>query len=397
MPSRWEMFTAGNISRGQRMKKTFSLVLLLLLNGCAIAPHIEWKESKPEPEWVTQMKKDSNYFYYRGSAVRAETLEIGEKAARQNAFSQVSEYLGTTLESVYEGETTDHSQDIKDTIKARSQALITKAETIDSYHKKMTRIDKNSMTERYDVHVLIRYPKEEAVKERKRQDEEVHNNVMAAFDLYKKGKNHLAAEEYQPAQKFSHEALNILAKVKGTIPLGKGNVANSLELESLLRTQEQEAIMNIRRVVAWVQETSLDKRQDPSHLATQMKATLSQHGFTVLDQRLAEETGTGPTFTAAFKGDKSILSQLKKNGVQFLIVGQVSTAFSSTTMKQHFFDAQGVLRVFATGSGDTILTLPINHRGYHRDRSRASLHALEEAGEATGEILAKEFLKREQQ
>ena len=372
------------------------IIMIAAMIGCG-GPQIKWETSKPEPSWTTKIQKDRTYFYYHGSAVKAESLELGEKAARQNAYSQVAEYLNTTLSSVYEGETTDYGQDLKDTIKARSDALIQKAEVIDSYHKKMTRTDGKHTIERYDVHVLVQYPKSEAEKERKRQDEEVHNNVVAAFDLYQKGKNHLSTKEYQPARKFSHEALAILAKVKETIPLGKGNVANSRELESLLRTQEEEAITKIRRVVAWVQETSLDEKQDPSHLATRMKATLSQHGFTVLEQRREEESGTGSTFSAAFEGDQSILSQLKKKGAQFLIVGQVSTAFSSTKMNQHFFDAQGVLRIFATDSGDTILTVPVNHRGYHRDRSRASLHALEEAGKEAGEILAKEFLKREQQ
>ena len=362
--------------------------------SCTTGPDIKWTESKPKPEWISQIKKDATYFYYHGSVNRAESLEIGEKAARQNAYGQVAEYLNTTLESVYHGETTDYDQDLKDTIKARSEALVQKAEVIDSYHKKMTRIDKNSTIERYDVHVLVRYPKSEAANERKRQDEEVHYNVMAAFDLYKKGKNQLTAQEYHQARRFSHEALKILAKVKGTIAVGKDDVSNSQELESLLRTQEQEAISNIRRVVVWVQETSLDETVEPSRLATRMKATLNQQHFTILDQRMSDESRS---FNAAFAGDKNILRTLKDQGAQYLIVGRASTVFSSTAMKQQFFDAQGTLRVYATDSGDTIVTVPINSRGYHRDRDRASRNALEEAGEAAGKTLVKEFLAREEQ
>ena len=370
------------------------VILSGLVVGCAAGPEIKWTESKPAPSWITQVKKDSTYFYYSGSAHRVESFEEGEKAARQNAYSQVAEYLKTDLESVYSGETTDYDQEIKDVIKARSEALIKKAEVIDTYHKKMTRIDKNTTTERFDVHVLIRYPKSEAVKERKRQEQEVQENVKAAFELYQKGKQHQERGDYHQARRFSREARKILAKVKGAIPIGEANVANSQELGSLLRTQEDEAISNIRRVVVWVEETSLNERNQPSRLATQMKATLNQHDFTVLDQQMSDGA---ESFEDAFKGDKNLLTQLKDQGAQYLIVGTASTEFSSTVMNKHFFDAQGTLRVFATDSGDTIVTIPIKDRGYHRDRARASLNALEEAGGTAGEKLVKEFLAREEQ
>ncbi|WP_447968119.1 hypothetical protein [Nitrospira sp. M1] len=367
--------------------------LYLLMVGCIPKAQIIWEESKPEPSWVSKIKKNKTYFYYRGSTVKAESLEIGEKAARQNAYSQVTEYLNTTLESVYEGETTDYDQNIKDVIKAKSAGLIKKAEVVDTYHKKMTRVDKGYTLERYDVHVLVRYPKSEAEKERNRQEEELQNNVQAAFALYQKSKEYETTGAYRQTRRFSREALNILTKVPGAIPLGQGAISNSRELESLLRTQERDAIKHLRRVMVWVREPSLGEGYPHSPLATRLKAVLSQHDFTVVDHQSLDPSTS--SIASALEGDLTILTSLQKQGVQYLIVGRSSTVFSSTMLNQHIFDAHGSLKVFETKSGDTILTIPIKQRGNHKDRPRASLNALEEAGEATGKILVKEFLARE--
>ncbi|GJL65519.1 MAG: hypothetical protein NPIRA05_04900 [Nitrospirales bacterium] len=368
-------------------------LLCILTIGCVPKAQIIWEESKPEPSWVTATQKDVTFFYYRGSAVKAESLELGEKAARQNAYSQVAEYLNTTLESVYEGETTDYSQDLKDTIKAKSAGLIQKAEVIDSYHKKMTRVGEGFTLERYDVHVLVRYPKVEAEKERIRQEKEIQQHVIAAYDLYQKGQESEAAGHHQKTRRFSREALDLLANVPGSKPLGTGDVSNSKELASLLRTQEQTAIRNLRKVIVWIQEPSLGKGAPRSPLATRLKAALNHHDFTVLEQRGSGASRT--SISAALNGDQKVLAALVQQGAQYLIVGQASTVFSSTTLDQQIFDAQGSLKVLETQSGDTLLTIPINHRGNHRERTRAQVHALEEAGRIAGEDLVKELLARE--
>lgn len=373
-----------------------SLLSLCFLASCATMakPQIEWTESKPPPSWLTQIKNDKTYFYYRGSHVRAESLEAGEKAARQNAYSQVAEYLKTDLESEYTGTVTDYEQDHKDVIKTRSEALIQKAEVVDSYYKTMTRIDPHSTLTRFDVFVLVRYPRLEADKELKRQQDEVRHKVDAAYDLYQKARVRQDTGDYRQARTFSREALTLLAQVKGALPLGKGGVSNSRELESLVWSQEQAATRNLRRVVVLVQEQNEGQPHSPSALAARLKATLTKEGFTVLDQAL---TGSAITFESAFLGDQSVLEVLHQKGGQFLIVGQANTMFSSTAMNKHFFQAVGTLRVFNTSSGDTVLTLPIENRGYHRDRTQAGIQALQEAGKVAGKVLVKELLAIEEQ
>jgi len=361
--------------------------------SCVPKAQIIWQESKPEPAWVNQVKKDATYFYYHGSAVRAESLELGEKTARQNAYSQVAEYLGITLESIYEGQTTDYNQDIKDIVKTKSSAVVQNAEVVDRYHKKMTRVDKGFRLERYDVHVLVRYPKSEAKKERQRQKDEISQNLEAALALYQK--SHIALDKGHnvQAKNLSREALQLLTQVPGTRPLGKGNISNNRELESLLQTLEKSAVANLRRVVVWIQEQTSGLSGSP--LATQLKAKLNQHGFTILEQRLIGASHSRASISAALHGDKKILQAMKEGGGQYLIVGRVSTAFSSTTMNQHFFDAKGEIKLFRAPSTDVIFTIPIKNRGHHRDRGRAGSMALEEAGKVAGEILAKKLLELE--
>ena len=370
---------------------------LCFITGCSslmgAKSDIQWEESKPEPAWVKSAKKDATFFYYHGSAMRAKTLELGEKAARQNAYSQIAEYLGTNLESVYEGVTTDYDQDLKDSIKAKSAALINNAEVIDSYHKKMTRIDDGFQLERYDVHVLVRYLKSEAKKEHQRQEKEISHNLEAAVALYQKGQTAIAQGNSVQAKKLSSEALQILTKIPGTRPLGKGNISNNRELESLLQTLEKDAITNLRRIVVWVQEQTSGRSGSP--LATQLKAQLNKKGFTVLERRLLGTSASKASINSAFNGDKNILKALQEHRSQYLVVGRASTAFSATTMNQHFFDAKGTIKLFRAPSTDVIFSIPLNTRGHHRDRARAGSAALEEAGKTAGKILVKKLLELE--
>jgi len=373
------------------------LAYCVVVMGCSSKAQIIWEESKPEPIWLTQLKPDQNYFYYRGSSVKAESLESGESAARQNAFSQIAEYLYTELKSEYVGEITDFEQSHKDFIQARSSAMVKKAEVIDSYYKKMKRVEGDLLLERYDVYVLVRYPKKEAEAERLRQQEEAFQNVMSALTLYQKAKNYYMNAEFFESKRFSHDALLLLETVKGSFALGESEIANNQELSILLKTLKEDSIRSLRRIIILVQEPSEGKGNLASGFSLQLTSVLNEHGFSGLELPLALSGKWDVVVSASEEGRMKDVPGLRELGAGLALVGRISPIYRKTVMGQQLIDAQGVLKVIRMDSGDSLLTFSINSRGQDRDRIQAERRALEEAGREAAEYLVKELSAKEGQ
>ncbi|WP_447962501.1 hypothetical protein [Nitrospira sp. Ecomares 2.1] len=325
--------------------------------------------------------------------MKAESLESGESAARQNAYSQVAEYLYTELKSEYVGEITDFEQSHKDSIQARSSAMVKKAEVMDSYYKKMRRVEGDHVLERYDVYVLVRYPKKEAEAERLRQEQEAYQNVMSALALYQKAKAFLINGEYFEARRFSRDALLLLEHVKGNVSLGESEIANHHELSVLVKTLEEDALRSLHRIIIFVQEPSAGRGNNASGFSLQLISVLSKHGFSGLEPSLSRraEMVVSTTSEVSIKD----VSGIRELGAGLALVGRVSSIYRSTVMGQHLIDAEGALRLLRVDSGDTLLTFSINGRGQDREKSQAVRRALEEAGREAGEYLVKELLAAE--
>lgn len=368
------------------------LIFPIFVVGCASKAQIIWEESKPEPTWITQLKSDNEYFYYRGSSVKAESLESGESAARENAYSQVAEYLFTELKSEYVGEITDFEQSHKDSIQARSSAMVKKAEVMDSYYKKMKRVEGDHVLERYDVYVLVRYPKKEAEAERLRQEQEAYQNVMSALALYQKAKAFLINGEYFEARRFSRDALLLLEHVKGNVSLGKSEIVNHHELSVLVKTLQEDALRSLHRIIIFVKEPPGGRGNNASGFSLQLISVLSKHGFSGIEPSLALSGRAEMVVSATSEVSMKDVSGIRELGAGLALVGRVSPIYRSTVMGQHLIDAEGALRLLRVDSGDTLLTFSINGRGQDREKSQAERRALEEAGREAGEYLVKELL-----
>lgn len=363
----------------------------LLLASCTSVTITKETSQPTKPAWISQLPRDNTFFYYIGSHSGAETLEKGENAARKDALAKVAEYLGIDIKAQLDMTMTENDQSVKEHLKTKTEALITQATIVDSYHEKTIRTTNDFKKEMFDVYLLLKYPKAEAQKELARREAENRNRAQAAYNLFQSGKIQESQGNYRQARQFFHEGMDILSQIPTVVSLDQPEVHNTRELASLLKNEEQKAIGNLRRVVVWVQETNLDKAHTPSTLGASLQAVLTKNNFSVADQPIPHSNPDGELLA----GDKALLAALKSQGVQYLIASQAHTIFSSTAMNKHFYKAQGVMKVFSTQTGETLITIPIDSQGYHQDPSQAGLNALKEAGTTAGDHLVKELLAKE--
>lgn len=359
--------------------------------GCGEVKIIKETSQPAKPSWIIQLPKDNAFLYFIGSNSGAKTLEDGENAARKDALAKIAEYLGIDIKAQLDMTMTETDQSVKEHLKTKTDAMINQATIVDTYHEKTTRIDKNFKMEFFDFYLLLKYPREEAQKELVRRQTETRNKAQAAFNLYQSGKVQESQGNYRQARQFFHEGMDILSQIPTVVSLDQPEVDNTRELASLLKSEERNAIANLRRVVVWVQETNLDQVHSPSILGASLQAILTKHEFSVVDQPISHSNLDAEPLA----GDKKVLEALNAQGVRFLIVSQAHTIFSSTAMNKHFYKAQGMLSVFSTQTGEILITIPIDSQGYHKDRPQAGLNALREAGISAGEKLVKELLAKE--
>lgn len=370
---------------------TIGLFISLVLTGCTNVQILKETSQPTRPDWLSQLPRDDAFFYYIGSNTGAKTLADGESAARKDALVKVAEYLGIDINAQLDMTMTETDQSVKEQLKTKTDALISQATIVDSYHEKTIRTTHDFKKEMFDVYLLLKYPREEAQKELVRRETETRNKAQAAFNLYQSGKVQESQGNYRQARQFFHEGIDILSQIPTVVSLDQPEVDNTRELASLLKSEERNAIANLRRVVVWVQETNLDQVHSPSILGASLQAILTKHEFSVVDQPIPHSTLDAEPLVR----DKKVLEALNAQGVRFLIVSQAHTIFSSTAMNKHFYKAQGMLSVFSTQTGEILITIPIDSQGYHQDRPQAGLNALREAGISAGEKLVKELLAKE--
>ena len=157
--------------------------LLSMLDGCAsnratIAPDVPGERSLVEssaerlPEWVVrEPESDREYHYFRGFRSDAPSLEGGETDARHNAMSHIVQFLGLRVEVDYERMRTEDQTRIQDAIRSVGGADIFGTRLSELYYRRWRVHDGDRIDDRYDVYVLIRFPREAIERIRHNQDE----------------------------------------------------------------------------------------------------------------------------------------------------------------------------------------------------------------------------------
>ena len=194
------------------------LFLSIILSGCAIfpfhkaeKPKIIEKSAEQKPIWINKVpKEDSDYFYFRGIRTGARTQEDGLTDAKMNAVKQIVEFLGLKGLTLYENlrETFQRGEEvtIRDKIKFEGLGIVKGAKESEQYYEKIEYPEKGKIHYKFDVYIVVTYPREEYEREkiRQREDEEKRRDEEKRkkeeiFTLYKRGMEFLKNGMIVPA------------------------------------------------------------------------------------------------------------------------------------------------------------------------------------------------------
>lgn len=346
----------------------FSLLLFVLLQFSCSTPAqiIREGSSTVKPGWITHPPQQEDSLYFVGISTGAETLEQGQEAATKNAVAKIAGFLSTRVQSTFEEQTTEIEQNLKQQITAKSTASVLGAHLVDSYHEKLVRIDKKFRLEKYDVYVLINFPKGQIEKELARQQDEKTQKVKTAYAFYLKGKDKEKERSYADAKGFYKQALDTQNDLEDVVVLDQGGIKNSNELSLLVKAGLQNTVSQMRRLALSVNVDGLEKADQA--FRSNFAASLERHGF-----NMAQED---PTIE---------------------ILGEVSVSKSGFVMNNFVYYAEGSLSAVRKSDRKVIATIPFKTKGFHQSKEQAALNAISEAGTEAGENVAKILLEKEKE
>lgn len=335
------------------------LPVALALLGCGSQTQIIKETSAPSPpSWkAVHPADDGNFRYFVGIRTGASTLEEGRESAVKDASGQIAGFLKSRVRSEFEETTTQIEQNLKQQISARSTAVVSAARVVAQYHEKTSRIDRGFMAERYDVYVLVSYPKEEVAREMTRQTEEKRAIAGKALGWYRKGMREEETRRYTEARESYLQVISELNVLDEVTPLEGGFV----DTAGLLRAAKAKAADLTRR---------------SRRLAIRYKVRGNEESYR--------------QFNAGFSG--AVVSgkiEVGDDDPAYEVTGEVSIREGGVVMGNYVAYASGSLELRRVADGRIISVIPLQAKGFHRQREMAALNALKEGGGQAGESVAK--------
>lgn len=159
------------------------------------------------PKWITQTPKEEGYLHIVGVKTGATSLEEGRHLAIQQAIGEIVQYFGFISQTQFYEKKTELTTQILDEIQSTSEKVRIEGAFLQDWYFKKTEQG------RYDVYVLIRYPKREIEKEKARQRKEeidrlflAQKELSAAVEAEEKGDVISAFAGYADAMRLSSDA-----------------------------------------------------------------------------------------------------------------------------------------------------------------------------------------------
>jgi len=341
------------------------LLMVALLFSCAPAAQITRESSRPaRPGWIDKPPLDSGLLYFVGISTGASTLEDGMNAAINDAVSKVSDYTGIRIESFFEEQATESQDKVSRQVKSRSKALVQGASVKDSYHEKLTRMDRNFTMQKYDVYVLVSYSKEEASNERERKKRELADKAARAYAHYSEGGSLYGKGRLGDALLSYRKSLSLLAELDDVTAIDAVDVKDSgvlsMRLESAMKALQQ----RMRLVSLSIDVKSSSRAQEL--FLSRFAAALGESGFTVTS-----------------------------DGESYLISGMVTVSERGIVMNNYSSYAEGSISVRRAGESTDMAVFPFRAKGFHRDRTQSAFNALSEAAQEAGKGVAALLIEKE--
>jgi hypothetical protein len=343
----------------------FLFLTVLLPLGCSAPAKIIRETSTPmRPKWIDAVPQQPDALYFVGIRSGAETLEQGLDSAVKNASARIAGFLKSKIKSDFEEHSTEVEQSLRQQISSKSQASVSGAKVADWYYEKIKRVDNKFSIERYDVYVLISYPRAEVEKENARQEKERIEAAQSAYELYVRGRDQEKRRLLAGAKRSYRQALEALKTVDEVVHFEGRYSRDSTDLQNLLNARLDEVAGQMRKVLLSVRVSG--PKDANRTFRSSLAASLAQHGFTVTEKEPA-----------------------------FELSGDVSVKESSFVMNNYVYYAAGSVSARRVNDRQVVAVAPFKVKGFHRIQEQSALDALQEAGKEAGQTLAKMILEKE--
>jgi hypothetical protein len=151
---------------------------------------VETSESKA-PKWAGKVPgADEEYLYFVGRATGSLTLEGGEQDAAADALRQVVAMIGLTASLSYERLRREAELLLEDRVSFEGDARVVGLKRLETYYEKILYHTGDSLTTRYNVSLLVRYPRQSLNQEKARLEKEALSRVSMARELLSGGEKY---------------------------------------------------------------------------------------------------------------------------------------------------------------------------------------------------------------
>jgi len=246
-------------------------------------PEIRVETSKRKaPKWVGRVPKaDEEYFYFVGRATGSLTLEGAEQDAAADALRQVVTMIGLTAEVSYERLRREAELLLEDRVSFEGDARVVGLKRLETYYEKIYYHSGDSLSTRYNVSLLLRYPRQSLKEEKARLESEARRRLAMARELLAEGRRYESENSGSEALERYRQALQQLDNpVILLLPAASGGGYDHLRRDLL--DAARSLSLKLRRVIVGPVEMTLQS-DGRSWQDAQMNAALAQamlkHGF----------------------------------------------------------------------------------------------------------------------
>lgn len=362
---------------------------LLAVSACAKQPEIIRRSSAPaQPKWTQSVPRDSEYLYFVGAKSGAPSLEDGRAAALAVALGQASSFIGVSVqagETVVDS-TVAHENLVRSDVRSQTAGELRSAEIADTYFESMSRVVGSGVFERFDVWVLLRFPRAEAERERSRQEEALRSEAEAAQRRFLAARQAQERNDWALAVRLLNESNTRLAPLAGKRVALEGEFISTAELADAVIRELAHSRRESRRSVVVFSEELLGRPSTAAIGAGAIAEALGNHGFVVSTPE------TGDT-----EGDRAALALAKGRGARLALVVSAKVARTGTVLGSHASCTASLsVRALDVLSGEVLARAEGQGRGIKADVGVAASEALREAGFAAADKLLGSLLAREQ-
>lgn len=325
----------------------FLLACILLLsfgnNVFSSKPRLLYSSQKKRPKWIVKPPKLKEDLYFVGTKTGSESLDEGKKSAVDGAVKEIVEFFGITAKTSYEEKASYFSTKILDQIQTKGEARIAGLDVEEMYYEEW---QEEEGRKTYNVFVLIRYPKEELEKEKRRLIKEEERKRKEAQAMIKQGDKNAQKGEISDALGNYASALTLLDYVEGGQEMKSqvynqaGAVLRKLGMEALDYEKEGDTVTGLKnslRVKAFFKDK--DNPEPLKHFPVEFQF---KQGSGILDKKV-------------FTDEKGIAESKVTRINRALEVNVVEAKLSQDILKE--FEPSRVLFQFrSSGESVTILS-----------------------------------------